>query len=208
MDWTLLAIIDADFVPEDALEASIAAVARGGATWVQVRAKALATGDFVRYARVAARAAKTAGVPFFINDRVDVALAVEADGVHLGEEDLPIAEARKLLGPARRIGRTARDPETARRAEAEGADYLGVGPQFGSRTKPALVPLPVGRTEEIRRAVSLPLVGIGGIGPSNAREAAKRGLDGIAAISALFASGDPEGAARRLVRAFREGREA
>ncbi|MFH1682114.1 MAG: thiamine phosphate synthase [Candidatus Eisenbacteria bacterium] len=208
MDWTLLAIVDAAFVPEDTLERSIAAAARGGATWLQIRGKALATGDLLRYARVAARAAREANVPLLINDRVDVALAAGADGVHLGEEDLPVAEARKLLGLGRLIGRTARDPKTARRAETEGADYLGVGPQFGSATKPALVPLPEGRTAEIRRASSLPLVGIGGIDPSNAPVAARRGLDGIAVISALWAGNAPEEAARRLVRGFREGREA
>lgn len=208
MDWTLLAIVDASLVREEELAARIAEVARGGATWLQVRGKGLATGDLVRYAREAVRAARAAGVPVLINDRADVALAVGADGVHLGAEDLPVREARLLLGPDAIIGATARDPETARRAEEAGATYIGVGPQFGSRTKPELAPLPEGRTREIRDAVRIPLVGIGGIGARNAAVAARRGLDGIAVLSALWSSGNPEEAARSAARAFREGNEA
>jgi thiamine-phosphate pyrophosphorylase len=208
MDFTLLAILDAALLPEGEVEARIAAARRGGATWFQLRAKALATGDLLRYARVALRAARAAGVPLLVNDRVDVALATGADGVHLGAEDLPIADARRLLGAGALVGGTARDPDAARRAEEEGATYLGVGPQFGSRTKPGLRPLPEGRTAEIRRASRLPLIGIGGIDDGNAAICARRGCDGIAVVSALWLSGDPESAARALQREFRRGREA
>jgi thiamine-phosphate pyrophosphorylase len=208
MDWTLLAIVDAGFVPEERLEECIAAAARGGATWLQVRAKALATGDLVRYSRVAARAARAVGLPFLINDRADVARVVGADGVHVGAEDLPVSEARRLLGPRALVGATAREAGAARRAEVDGASYLGVGPQFASPTKPSLVPLPEGRVAEIREACALPLVGIGGIDAMSAAIAARRGLDGIAVVSALWRGPSPEDAARRIAREFREGRRS
>ncbi|MFH1278356.1 MAG: thiamine phosphate synthase [Candidatus Eisenbacteria bacterium] len=204
-DPTLLAIVDAAHVPPDRLEEGILRAVRGGVTWIQVRAKDLATAEIIGYARAAGSAARKAGVPFLVNDRADVAILAGADGVHIGADDLPVAEARRLLGPRALIGATARDPGRARRAEADGADYLGVGPQFASPVKPELVPLPEGRSAEIGRAVSLPLVGIGGIHAGNAGRVAARGLQGMAVISALWRSPDPEEAARNLVRAFRRG---
>ena len=206
MDYTLLAIVDIAFVPEEEAEKAVVAAARGGATWIQVRAKGLASGLFLRYAREAGRGARRAGIPFLINDRIDLALATGADGVHLGEKDLPAGEAFRLLGPDAKVGITARDRESARKAERDGASYLGVGPQFASPTKPELTPLPEGRSEEIRRSTRLPLVGIGGIDESNAAVAGGRGLDGIAVLSALWRRGDPCGAAAELARAFRNGR--
>jgi thiamine-phosphate pyrophosphorylase len=206
VDPTLLAIVDAAFVPQRDLRLRIAQVARGGATWLQVRAKALATADFIRYARVAAGAARKAGIPFLINDRADIALLVGADGVHLGSTDLPIAEARKLLGAGMWVGATARESEAARRAEEAGATYLGVGPQFASTVKPSLSALPVGRIAEIRRSCRIPLIGIGGVDASRAKEVARRGLDGMAVISALWRTADPEEAARELAAGFRRGK--
>lgn len=207
-DPTLLAIVDAAHVPLGRVREFVLAVVRGGSTWVQLRAKGLATAEVIGYARAAGSAARQAGVPFLVNDRADVAILAGADGVHLGAEDLPVAEARRMLGPRALVGATVREPGAARRAEADGADYLGVGPQFGSPSKPELVPLPEGRSTEIARAVSIPLVGIGGIDAGNAGRVAARGLDGIAVISALALSPDPEEAARELARAFRRGGSA
>jgi len=205
-DPILLAIIDASVVPEADVSDRIAAAGRGGATWLQIRAKDLATGDFVRYVRSAGQAAMRAGLPFLINDRVDIASLVEAAGVHVGGSDLPVTEARALLGEGALVGASARTADRAARAEANGADYIGIGPQFASPTKPELVPLPPGRTAEIRQAVSIPIIGIGGIDDGNAAEAARRGLDGIAVISGIWSSDDTEGSARRLAAAFRSGR--
>jgi thiamine-phosphate pyrophosphorylase len=206
MDPTLLVIVDAEFVPRNDLARRIAEVARGGATWLQIRAKGLATGDFIGYARVAAGAARDAGIPFLINDRADIALLLGADGVHVGEHDLPVADARAVLGGGAWVGATARDGEGARMAEEAGASYVGVGPLFPTSVKPSLTPLPAGRIAEIRRSCSLPLVGIGGIDRYRAEEVARRGLDGMAVISALWKAADPEGEARELVRRFRRGK--
>jgi len=205
VDWTLLIIVDAAFLPVETIETNVAAAARGGATWLQIRAKGLASGPLFRYVREAGRSARAAGIPFLVNDRADAAALAGARGVHLGREDLPVAEARRLLGPEAVIGATVRDAGDARRAEREGATYLGVGPQFRTETKPELIPLTKERIGEIRGATRLPLVGIGGIRPGRAAEVAARGMDGMAAVSAVWRAPDPEEAARRLVREFNGG---
>ncbi|MBN1825905.1 MAG: thiamine phosphate synthase [Candidatus Eisenbacteria bacterium] len=206
MDWTLLVIVDGSFVPPEMLDERIAAVARGGATWLQIRVKGLVTGDWIRYVREAGRAARAAGLPFLVNDRADVAALVGARGVHVGRDDLPVRDARRFLGPEAIVGATVRDAEAARRAEREGASYLGVGPQFRTDTKPELTPLPTDRIREIREATALPLVGIGGVDAGRASETAARGMDGMAVVSAVWGAPDPEEAARRLVEEFHGGK--
>jgi len=206
LDPTLTAIVDSEFVPIEELSLRIPQAARGGATLLQTRVKRLATAEWLRYVREAERAARGAGVPLIVNDRADLAIVAGAAGVHLGEQDLPVRDARKLLGPGAIIGATARDAGAAAAAEAAGADYLGVGPLFATSTKPDLPVLERGRIGEIRSATNLPLVGIGGIDPEGAAEAARLGLDGIAVISALWKGGDPERAAREFITRFREGK--
>jgi len=206
LDWTLLVIVDSAFVPFESIAGKIEAAARGGATWLQIRVKGVATGEWIRYVREAGRAARAAGLPFLVNDRADVAALVGADGVHVGAEDLPVPEARRILGPEAIIGATVRDAGAAIRAEREGASYLGVGPQFRTDVKPELTPLPTDGIREIRAAVRLPLVGIGGIGPGRAAEVAARGMDGMAVVSAVWSAPDPAEAARGLVEEFHRGR--
>ena len=142
------------------------------------------------------------GCAFFVNDRVDVAMAAGADGVHLGQEDLPAASARSLVGEDMVMGISATTREEAERAWAEGADYLGVGPVFVTPTKPDAVP-PIGieGLREIREAVDLPIVAIGGIDEDNARAVLEAGADGIAVISAVTGAEDMLEAVRRLRRA-------
>jgi len=138
-----------------------------------------------------------------INDRIDIALAVSAGGVHIGQDDMPVKEARRLLGKDRVIGVTVHNENEAREAESHGADYLGVSPVFGTSTKkdageacgPAMI-------KKIKSFSSLPLVAIGGINFDNAREVASAGADALCAISAVLLSDDPAGAIRRFQKLF------
>lgn len=207
MDYTLLAIVDSGFVTIEEIERRIEEVARGGATWLQIRGKGLATGTLIRYVREAGRAARAVGLPFVVNDRVDVASLTGADGVHVGEHDLPVRDVRRILGPDAIVGATVRDAEAACRAEKDGASCLGVGPLFPSAVKPDLRPLTRETVRAIREATTLPLIGIAGVDRSNAGRAREWGLDGVAVISALWRSADPEESARLLVRGFCGGEE-
>jgi len=143
---------------------------------------------------------------FFVNDRVDVAVAAHADGVHLGQEDLPAASARPLIGGDMVMGISSTNVEEARRAQAEGADYLGVGPVFPTPSKPdAVPPIGVEGLKEIKKAVDLPIVAIGGIDAKNAEEVIEAGADGIAVISAVVGAEDMIAAVKRLRRAVDAG---
>jgi thiamine-phosphate pyrophosphorylase len=141
---------------------------------------------------------------FLVNDRVDVALEVEADGVHLGQEDLPYPEARKILGPEKIIGVTVHNVAEALAAQAWGADYLGVSPIFSTATKAdAGTPTGVALLAEIRRQVSLPLVAIGGITLENAPEVIGAGADGVCAISAVVTTADVRAEIEKFQELFR-----
>jgi len=147
-----------------------------------------------------------AGCTFLVNDRVDVAVAAHADGVHLGQDDLPATSARPLIAGDMVMGISATTPEEAQRAQAEGADYLGVGPVFPTPSKPdAVPPIGMGGLVEIREAVEVPIVAIGGIDEENAREVLEAGADGIAVISAVSGAEDMLEAVRGLRRAVDAG---
>lgn len=171
----------------------------GGVTAVQLREKEIESGEFYREALVIRDFLRTRKCPLIINDRVDLALAVDADGAHLGQGDLPLPAARKLLGPRKIIGLSVFNPQEAREAETMGADYLGLSPIFMTATKPELVcQIGLEGIGPIRRATSLPIVGIGSMKSSNAYEAVRRGLDGVAVVSAICSCPDVRGAARRI----------
>jgi len=211
VDYSLCLVADADFFKKIAVQGApgrdllgmIQAAVRGGVTVVQLRAKALGFREFLDLGlRTADRLAGT-GVPLIINDRMDIALACGADGVHLGQEDMPLAVARKILGGDRTIGISANSAEEARAAEAGGADYVGAGPTFATSTKETALPVigPEG-VRSIKRAVRIPVVAIGGISVTNAAEIGRTGADGIAVISAILGAPDAQRAAEELKRAF------
>jgi thiamine-phosphate pyrophosphorylase len=181
------------------LQVAAAAIA-GGADVVQMRDKAASSGRLYRVAMQLRKLTRGAKVPFIVNDRIDIALAVDADGVHVGQADLPASVARELIGPDRILGVSVDSEEEAVLAERDGADYLGVGPVFEARgTKPdAGEPLGVDRVARIRRQCRLPIVAIGGIDARNARKVLESGADAAAVISAIVAADNIEGAARRL----------
>ncbi len=182
----------------------VAAAARGGATMVQLREKEATTRAFLEEARALKALLRPLGVKFLVNDRLDVAIAVDADGLHVGQDDMPVGEARRLLGPDKIIGLSITDPSQALRSDAAAADYLGVGPIYTQQTKSdASRPLGVEGFRQARRLTGSPMVAIGGLTPENAAPLVAAGADGVAVVSAIVAATDPEAAARRFARLFR-----
>jgi len=179
----------------------VRAAVRGGVSCVQLREKTCSTREFIEEALKLKAFLDSSGVALIINDRVDVALAVAADGVHLGQSDMPLAAARSIVGDSMVIGISAESLRDAVEAESGGADYLGVSPIFATPTKTdTAAPLGLAGLQAIRRAVKIPLVGIGGLNRSNAAEVVRSGADGVAVVSAIVAAEDPEQAARELKR--------
>lgn len=178
-----------------------AAAFAGGAGMVQYRHKGASTRELFLYASQLAALAREKGRALIINDRMDIALAVRADGVHLGPDDLPVSVARRILGPAAIIGASAGTVDEAIEAEAEGASYLGVGCIYGTSSKPdAGDPVGPERIAEIRAAVRLPIVAIGGITRERLPEVLAAGADGAAVISAVTRAKNMTTATRELVR--------
>ncbi|MDK2855220.1 MAG: thiamine-phosphate pyrophosphorylase [Bacillota bacterium] len=179
----------------------------GGVTLVQLREKEAGGREMVEEAQALLQVTRRYGIPLIINDRLDVALAVGAEGVHLGQEDIPCRLARQILGPEKIIGVSASTVEEAVQAERDGADYLGVGAVFPTGTKAdAGEAIGLDALAAIKARVKIPVVAIGGINAANAAQVAATGVDGLAVVSAIVAAADPEEAARRLLAAFRSGR--
>ncbi len=173
----------------------------GGAHILQLRDKNATTRRLIEVGSALRTLTRTYNALLIVNDRVDVALAVQADGVHLGQDDMPIALARRIVGERMLIGASTETVPEARQAEQEGADYLGVGPMFATATKPdAGAPVGPQRVREIKAVVSLPVFGIGGITLENASEVLSAGADGICVISAVFGAPDPLEATRQFLR--------
>lgn len=183
---------------EDALMDQIAAAIDGGAGIVQLREKHLDHDAFLREARRFVALCREKGVVSIINDAVDIAAAVGADGVHVGQSDLAAGRAREVLGPDKLIGVSAHSVEEALAAQAAGADYLGVGAAFVTGTKADAAPISRDTIRAITAAVDIPVVAIGGISRDNITELASCGLDGVAVVSALFAQKDVKAAAKEL----------
>ena len=171
----------------------------GGADIIQFRSKSGSTREMINAATQMKILCSRAGVPLIINDRVDIALAVGADGVHLGQDDFPIPVARKLLGPDAIIGGSAGDMEEAEKCLAEGADYIGVGPVYDTKSKTdAGEAMGIENLRIIAEKISLPIIAIGGITVSDMDELLNAGAHGVAVISSVCLSDDPEAAARRF----------
>jgi thiamine-phosphate pyrophosphorylase len=177
----------------------VEAAIRGGVTIVQYREKDASTRRMIEEAATLLALCKAAGVPFIVNDRLDVALAVDADGVHVGQDDMPAALARRLIGRKKILGVSAGSIQEARKAVDDGADYIGASPVFSTPTK-ADAPPPVG-IEGLRAmasAVSIPVVAIGGVNQRNAADMMEAGAAGIAVVSAIVGAEDVAAATRAL----------
>jgi len=182
-----------------------AAAISGGAAVVQVRLKDAPAGEVLRVAREIVALARGRAL-VLVNDRADLALLSGADGVHVGDEDLPVPEARRLLGPDLLVGRTTRTLAEGRLAVAEGADHVGFGPIFATTTKAlAVPPRGLGPLREVSAALGAPVVAIGGIGADTIADVARAGAACAAVVGAIFGKGDPVENARRLAAAFEAG---
>lgn len=203
-DWSVYVITDRPAAGDRSLTEVVRAAVAGGATAVQLREKRATTREIFELGRLLHRISREADIPLIVNDRVDVALALNAEGVHVGQEDMPAPLARTLIGPDRILGVSAGSVEEARRAEEDGADYLGVGDVYGTPSKPdAGVPIGIEGIRQIAQAVTIPVVGIGGITVENVAPVIRAGAVGVAVISAVLGAPDPEDAARRLADAVR-----
>ena len=202
-DLRLIVITDRDLAAPRSIGAVVEAALRAGAPAIQLRDKQASARELAELARALLPLTRAANALLFINDRVDVALATGADGVHLGPDDLPVDAARRIAGGALLIGASTDDPDRARQLERDGASYIGCGAVFGTNTK-AVGGEKIGlaRLDEVARAVRIPVVGIGGITPENSRALAHTAAAGAAVVSAVMAAADPEAATRALVAAW------
>lgn len=194
----LYAVTDRSWLRGSTMYEQVEKALRGGATFIQLREKSLDTESFIEEAGQIKILCEKYHVPFVINDNVEVALAVGADGVHVGQGDMAASDARKKLGAGKIIGVTARTVQQAAEAERQGADYLGTGAVFATSTKGDAKEISHGTLKEICRSVSIPVVAIGGITAGNVMELKGTGIEGVAVVSAVFASEDIESAAREL----------
>ena len=203
IDWRLCLIADAEAAGDRSLVSIIREAVEAGTTLVQLRGKKLSTRRFLNLALETSEYLRSRDIPLIINDRIDVALSCNADGVHLGQEDLPLPFARKILGEQRLIGISVNTVKEAEEAVANGASYLGVGPIYDTSSKEELrTILHLEGLRNIRKKVKIPILAVGGIQAKNACEVISSGADGIAVISAIMASKDIAKAARRLFRAI------
>ncbi len=207
IDYSLYLVTDRELARGRPTLEIVSAAVHGGTSVVQLREKDCSTRDFIEQALTLKEFLKDSGVPLIINDRVDVALAVKADGVHLGQTDMPLETAKEILGDSMIIGISAESLQDAIEAEKDGADYLGVSPIYATPTKTDTAP-PLGLKglREIRAAVKLPLVGIGGLNRETAADVIRNGGDGVAVVSAIVAADDPEAAAKGLRQVIEEAR--
>ena len=194
----MYAVTDRAWVGQGTLGDQVEQALRGGVTCVQLREKSLGVPAILVEAEEIGALCRSYGVPFLINDRVEIALQCGADGVHVGQKDRAAREVRRLLGPNRILGVSARTVEQAVQAERDGADYLGVGAVFSTSTKADAMPVSYETLQAICRAVSIPVVAIGGIQRENLLSLTGSGVDGVALVSAIFAAPDVETASREL----------
>lgn len=184
-------------------EEVIAELARGGAKIVQLREKNLSTRDFYDLAVLYRMETRRYGMALIINDRVDIALAVEADGVHLGSDDLPVRAAREVLGPGAIIGGSSHSVEEALRVQDEGATYVNIGPLFPTPTKPGAAPVGLTAVKEVAAVLSIPFTVMGGVTLKNLDSVLSAGAKKIGVVSAIFGAKDIEAATREFKRRIR-----
>lgn len=197
-DLLLYAVTDRSWLNGETLYAQVEKALKGGVTFVQLREKALDEQAFLEEAKEIQKLCEQYHVPFVINDNVEIAAQIGADGVHVGQSDMEAGDVREKLGPDRIIGVSAQTVEQAVRAQERGADYLGVGAVFPTGSKADAVEVSHETVRAITEAVDIPVIAIGGITKDNVSELSGTGICGIAVISAIFAQEDIEGAARVL----------
>lgn len=202
MDTTLYLVTDSTGLSEEVFLSKVEQALQGGVTLLQIREKERSTRSYIQLAQRVHTIAQRYHVPLLVDDRVDVALAVAAEGVHVGQTDMPVWQARKLLGPDKIIGATAKTVPQALEAWQQGADYLGVGAIYPTTTKVVTVLTSPATLGEICKAVPIPVNAIGGLNPNNLGVLKGIAIQGICVVSAIMKAEDPKAAAEALRQAF------
>lgn len=197
-DYTLYLVTDRQLMSCDSLTEAVEQAILGGCTMIQLREKELSPLEFYNQAVAVKQVTDKYHIPLIINDRIDIAMAVQATGVHIGQHDLPAAAVRKVIGENMLLGVSASSIAEAIQAQQDGADYLGVGAMFPTGTKTDADSVSMEELQKIRAAVSLPIVVIGGINKGNAGRFKPMGIDGLAVVSAIIAQSDIKAAAAEL----------
>ena len=201
----LYAVTDRAWLKENEDLTSVCkSVIENGATFLQIREKDLDEGTFEQEAEALKKLCAQYHIPFVVNDSVEIALDIDADGVHVGQSDIKGRDIRSMIGNEKILGISAGTVEEAIAAEKAGADYIGVGAVFGTSTKRNARNLTVEKLKEISESVSIPVVAIGGIGVSNVMELVESGVDGVAVVSAIFAAENPGEATAKLLKLSKE----
>ena len=201
----LYAVTDRAWLKENEDLTSVCkSVIENGATFLQIREKDLDEGTFEQEAEALKKLCAQYHIPFVVNDSVEIALDIDADGVHVGQSDIKGRDIRSMIGNEKILGISAGTVEEAIAAEKAGADYIGVGAVFGTSTKRNARNLTVEKLKEISESVSIPVVAIGGIGVSNIMELVESGVDGVAVVSAIFAAENPGEATAKLLKLSKE----
>ncbi|MFO1184372.1 MAG: thiamine phosphate synthase [Bauldia sp.] len=198
-DLSLYLLTDRRLSGPRGIAATVAAAVAGGATLVQLRDREATTRDLVAAARELKALLAPLGIPLIVNDRVDVALAADADGVHVGQSDMAVADARRLIGEGRILGLSITAPADLDGADLSGVDYLGVGPIYATATKgDAALPMGLAGLRAVAARTRLPIVAIGGLDAGNAADVVRAGAAGVAVVSAIAAAPDPRAAAAAI----------
>lgn len=195
----LYVILDRSVARSRTLPGLLEAVLAGGGRMVQLREKTMPLAELYPIAQAMSRRCREVGALFIVNDRADLALAVDAGGLHVGQDDLPAAAGRRLLRPGMLLGVSTHDADQARRALADGADYIAIGSMFPTGTKPDFQLVGPALVERLRPEIPVPIVAIGGITVDNCEEVVAAGADAVAVISAVCAAADPQAATRHFL---------
>lgn len=197
-DLRLYAVTDRSWLKDMTLREATEEALRGGASMIQLREKDISRIEFISEGLDMRMLCDKYCVPFIVNDDVEVAIKVSANGVHLGQDDMAVSDARSLIGDDAIIGVSVQTVEQAKKAEADGADYLGVGAVFSTSTKTDAKSVSFDTVKAICEAVSIPVCAIGGINAENVSQLSGLGLSGVAVVSAVFAADDIRKASRKL----------
>ncbi|NIR48655.1 thiamine phosphate synthase [candidate division KSB1 bacterium] len=206
VDWSLYAILDKDFIKDRSIQYLAEEVIRGGAGIIQLRNKSSHINEFYQDGAAIKEVTAHFGVPLIVNDRLDIALAVDADGVHLGQDDLPHNVARHLIGENKILGISVHNLDEFKRSIDAEPDYLGVGAIYPTNTKDE-PQMGMEMVEELRAETELPLVAIGGLTPENLAPVIRAGADGVAVISALLNAEDVRSRAHEFVQSINSARQ-
>lgn len=199
IDYSLYLVTDRRFLKDRTLKSAVEDSIKGGVTIVQVREKDVTTREFYKVALEVKEITDKYNVPLIINDRIDIAQAIDADGVHLGQDDMPIKLARKILGKNKIIGISVGNVHEAKEAEKDGADYVGIGAIFFTGSKKDIdTPIGTSGLKEVVESINIPSVAIGGVNKENLSEVIKTGINGAAVISAILGKENIEQAAKEL----------